>query len=1074
MLLLLTVCGLVSPGTSAAIHRDVLTHHDPERIELKEKRASSSPASRSRALPINLLNYLQERERDEAETLKRSCHADYIHDPKIGQGEADEESRSVQPRHPAGESDNRKSGVRLSAFQGTKWSPRHRKPRQPDPDADARKSIPDLEQQPQQQRSRPQEDRSHGRLTDDKEDLPAEVRLTQELPDNHRDLKQQEQRQNEPQQQQQRRQQQHPHQQQQLEQQKPHEDKDGKKDRKRTDFHRRVDPKKDNPDQAPVFSSYESTLGSFALVCGRETGVTPPANLTYVMTSLLHERDVTHHMTYDGSFWPLGVGAYAEVHLGRMAATGECVVIKRFLDSPLKTIEREIRIHRYVESVLPNTPRLLGVLPVGLSMENTSLVYQNVPGYTLYDFRKMEVVSPLQVLAVALQMATSLEALHRKCILHNDFHSSNVLIRFDPPVPPVRRTPGQADCDLSRFEKYDEDIDGRLYRSFYKVGPWVLPQVDFIDFGHATYRKGKVYVGSEQSLLSCHHLAPEATRNQETTPAADVFSLGHELEFLAHNLNRTVLWDLVHECLAHDPSARPPMMEVIDRLQSMFLNEYRHVEKMYLRTAEARTRVPLLSRAVRSTDTAAAFAARPRGEDTREECRGDLRDPSSACGDSLPRQEEGATEGWNDRVNEADSSSCDPLYAGPTQRHFCEDRTSEFVNSVSSLDDEQMQLLRRSVLEMLFPKPNDELLRQRKESLSSHRALPAAVGQNPEQFPASSGTARCDSDAFERDFSGWTLPLFLSHSGDLFFQDENLTRTVILETEGSRFFAGHFKSSGQEVVIKQKRTDDYFRVRFEALVHMHLNQTGRVPAFYGVVPLSRSRLQKLGIVQERFADGVTLERVLDSGMPTGGWASRLRLALRLTSALHDVHATHTLINNVRAGNILCSCSRYGLDCSDVRFVDLGDASGCEGKMYGYGPAGYDSFAPEVRQHRKTSFASDAYSLCVLLRDVVPIDGAELFSAESDDSVGGYRVLSSDGNGSEVVKDNALPFDNNDGSFVYQALKKNRNSSEKIKEFGTLLSRWGTLYRLCLSANPSDRPSLFQLKHFFATFLKSIE
>ena len=78
----------------------------------------------------------------------------------------------------------------------------------------------------------------------------------------------------------------------------------------------------------------------------RDKGVDPPKGLENFMTSLLHERDVTHHMTWEGNFWTMGSGAYADVHLGRLASTGECIVIKRFSDSSLKTIEREIRMHR--------------------------------------------------------------------------------------------------------------------------------------------------------------------------------------------------------------------------------------------------------------------------------------------------------------------------------------------------------------------------------------------------------------------------------------------------------------------------------------------------------------------------------------------------------------------------------------------------------------------------------------------------------------------------------------------------------------------------------------------------------
>jgi serine/threonine protein kinase len=71
-------------------------------------------------------------------------------------------------------------------------------------------------------------------------------------------------------------------------------------------------------------------------------------------------------------------------------------------------------------------------------MENVSLVDQFVPGHILYQFRKAPEVTSLQVLGVSLQMAANLEAMHKTCVLHNDFHSSNVLITIQPPGRPKR------------------------------------------------------------------------------------------------------------------------------------------------------------------------------------------------------------------------------------------------------------------------------------------------------------------------------------------------------------------------------------------------------------------------------------------------------------------------------------------------------------------------------------------------------------------------------------------------------------------------------------------------------------
>lgn len=550
--------------------------------------------------------------------------------------------------------------------------------------------------------------------------------------------------------------------------------------------------------------------------------------------------------------------------------------------------------------------------------------------HTLNDWLDVRALSSVQWLNVALQMATLLERLHRKCVLHNDLHSSNILLHTDEI--------GERhviDCGISRFEQSEDDEDTRLYRSFTKVTPpMTLLRVTFIDFGHATFRRGKVYKGSEESLESCRHLAPEAVRHQETTRAADVYSLGHELENIAKVLNSSSLQDVASLCTSQDPETRPPVSAVVHTLRKLFLDEYR--------------------RALRQESIGPQPLGRPPIP------------PSFAVQNSLLQ------------------ASTDTPLPSSAQKPWREEKGCLHCSGFCCTQPLQ-----------------DE-------------AVGGGCG------------GRCCPEVLEHAVQKLKLP-FITFTGDLSIQREGEKRRTLVNSEHTAIFVGQFHTTGDKVVVKHlKRNSDYFRVRYEAMINLYLNETGWVPRFYGVVPLNKYDSDKLCIVQELFADGVTLADVLKSGRPVGVVA-RARLAFRLTSLVHDVHSRHMLINNLRKHNILCACVN-DTDCSDIRMIDVYQASGCEGIEYDEDESHLRQFlfvAPEVRRNHLTSFASDVYSLCVILNDVLD-RGAALDSVASE-------------------------------------------MADKVRQ---MLLTWDSLSKICLSNDPRLRPSTTQLKHFFSAFIKS--
>ncbi|XP_076469659.1 uncharacterized protein LOC143299988 [Babylonia areolata] len=667
---------------------------------------------------------------------------------------------------------------------------------------------------------------------------------------------------------------------------------------------------------------------------------------------------------------------------------------------------------------------------------NASLVFQLVPhSFTLHDWLKLpHALSTAQWLSVALQLAETMETLHRKCVLHNDLHSSNVLIHF-PATTTATTVQKDTDCGFSR--SVDHGLASRVRRSLAKVKATslTLPRVTLIDFGHATFREGKVYdEDSEDSLASCRQLAPEVVRHQETSRSSDVFSLGHQLEMVVEALNSSALNHLAQWCKDPDPAARPPASEVVHRLRGMLLRELRAVVSSQHRAAAA-----------------------------------------SLVEDSAARD-------WQSEASVAENVWPDPPFhhdvVGTVSRPACHPQQWPCSDRNSFHGDGKM-------------------------------------------WSENSNTKSCQPGVMENAMSRLRLP-YITLTGEVEFHTDDMGQKVkIFDSEHTAIFTGQFLSSWDKVVvIKTKKDGNFFSIRYEAMVNAYLNETGWVPSLYGVIPLNKHDLNHFGIVQDMFAQGVTLEEVLERGLPRGITA-RVELAYQLTSLLHNVHSLHVLINNFKSDNILCACAGDG-NCSDIRLIDVGTATGCEGMTY----KGEETYlrrfpylAPEVRRNGLTSFYSDVYSLCVLLdavldrqellegRDHTEDNGKDTLTHSPGDNGKDTLTHSPGDNGRDTSGDNGRDYcrnnsgDNNgsdsDGddsgctdrdhcreeswdtgrnisgdtgrNISGDNGRVNPRDSGSVTQF---LETWKSLSALCLGDRPSLRPSTFQLKHFFWTFLKS--
>ncbi|KAK7503389.1 hypothetical protein BaRGS_00005310 [Batillaria attramentaria] len=694
------------------------------------------------------------------------------------------------------------------------------------------------------------------------------------------------------------------------------------------------------------------------LECDRENGADPPATLTGAFhTRLLHELDVLHYGDWRAQNWFLGSGAFAEVHLGRLAATGECVAVKRFSDSSVTSIEREIRIHKYMEQFIPNTPRILGLLPSGRSLQNVSLVFEYVANsQTLHDWKTSEApVSRIQWLSVVLQMAETLEVMHRKCVLHNDLHSDNVLIAM--PGEEAKFAAPSTACGFQRLDRTDSESDedeveaedeGWLSRILSQSGDRALPKVTFIDFGHATFRRGKFFsFDYDSESKSFRHLAPEVLENSYTSRAADVFSLGHQLQDVAEAMNCSALAAIAEECLHEEAGLRPHIRSVVHSLRRLFLQTWRRLT---------------------------------------------------------------STNFWDD----PELSSTSPPFAFPLIRHLqsTEEPSFPFEN--------YRQHCRHAASGKYF-----------RNCRSSDESVPCRMATGyTETYSTNYRGARnfkpdCSPHSLEDRILALALPYLASTDVKNVYKKAN-KQLLLSESERGSISVAELTRSGHMVVVKQFTRSSFPEVRYEALINLYLNDTGWVPRFYGVAPRGSWSLRRLGIVQELFAEGVTLGDVLKSGKPVG-FAGRVALAVRLSSMLADVHSRYILLNNFNVHNILCLCKDQS-HCLDVKIIDVGASCGCDGKILD-GDRSYLSefayLAPEVRNKQLTSYASDVYSLCVALLDVLDVN-----------------VLTKDTNISTV---------------------------HEVNELLDFTVKWSDVSTACLADDVSLRPTAADLKDFFSQF-----
>jgi len=242
----------------------------------------------------------------------------------------------------------------------------------------------------------------------------------------------------------------------------------------------------------------------------------------------------------------LGRGGMADVYVAHDELLDRRVALKVLRDaSSTERLQAEARTLARL-----NHPGLVTVLDAGAADGRPFLVLELVEGVTLADCCTGEALAPGRVAAIGVELAETLDYVHRNGVIHRDVKPGNVL--------------------LSR--------DGRVLLA---------------DFGVARLVEGSSATETGLTLGTAAYLSPEQVRGEPLTPAVDVYSLGLVLlesltgerayagpavEAAVARLQREpevpdhlpAGWvELLRDMTVLDPAARPMATEVADRLRAL-------------------------------------------------------------------------------------------------------------------------------------------------------------------------------------------------------------------------------------------------------------------------------------------------------------------------------------------------------------------------------------------------------------------------------------------------------------------------------------------------------------------------
>ncbi|XP_041365778.1 uncharacterized protein LOC121380822 [Gigantopelta aegis] len=169
-----------------------------------------------------------------------------------------------------------------------------------------------------------------------------------------------------------------------------------------------------------------------------------------------------------------------------------------------------------------------------------------------------------------------------------------------------------------------------------------------------------------------------------------------------------------------------------------------------------------------------------------------------------------------------------------------------------------------------------------------------------------------------------------------------------------------FVPAKRNVIVKIMSNRSFSLVRQDALFHMYLSDTGYVLKLIGLSILKPEDGEVVTVL-ELFANGRTLSDVISVGQ-CNTLPFLLVLSLDLSKAVGEIHGKSVMINNLRNDSVLVDIVNGE---PKVKISHLVGAS-FVGK---YIDDNYEKMAPEVVADEVTSFASDIYTLGVILSEI---------------------------------------------------------------------------------------------------------
>ena len=249
----------------------------------------------------------------------------------------------------------------------------------------------------------------------------------------------------------------------------------------------------------------------------------------------------------------LGQGGYGDVHLG-VPSTGPSVAVKLLHASAAHDEATVARFKREADTARRlEHPNIVRIVDVGSSRGRHYIVMELVRGGSLRHLLKRDDAPPDKVTAVLAEVATALAFAHEQGVVHRDVKPENVLLT--------------------------------------KAG-----RAKVADFGLARAVDQSSLTTEGRLLGTAAYMSPEQVRGQRATAASDVYAMGimlyeaitgarpfyadSQLGYLYQHAEvaparpvvrgryPAALAGLALDCLAKDPSTRPTMAAVAERLRT--------------------------------------------------------------------------------------------------------------------------------------------------------------------------------------------------------------------------------------------------------------------------------------------------------------------------------------------------------------------------------------------------------------------------------------------------------------------------------------------------------------------------